>query len=106
MSTVDQIAARVRSQKELLPALYDRFDFDQMPERFAAEPEDVTEFRAGSAFPREEMLKDSDLVGRFREYTNLGDITGDAYAALMPQYGKPLTTTGKPWAMASKTTMP
>ncbi|MFM5913276.1 MAG: oxygenase MpaB family protein [Chakrabartia godavariana] len=86
-SSLTDITARVRSQKELLPALYDRFDFDRPPERFADRPEDVTEFRVGSAFPREEMLRDSALVGRFREYTNLGDITGDAYAALMPQYG-------------------
>ncbi|MEQ1597699.1 MAG: hypothetical protein ABL985_21670 [Casimicrobium sp.] len=28
-----------------------------------------------------------DMVARFREYTMLGDMTGDAYAALMPQYG-------------------
>ena len=85
--SISDIAKRVRSQKALLPALYDRFDFDRPPERFADKPDDVTEFRSGSAFPREEMLTDGELIGRFREYTNLGDITGDAYAALMPQYG-------------------
>ena len=36
---------------------------------------------------RAEYLADTELVARIREYSMLGDITGDAFAALIPQYG-------------------
>ena len=85
--SIDTIAARVRSQKALLPELYGGLDFDTPPERFATEAGAETEMRFGAAIPRAALLADDDMVARFREYTMLGDITGDAYAALMPRYG-------------------
>ncbi len=85
--TVDSIADRVRSQKERLPDLFAALDFEVPPERFATEANADTELRFGAAMTREELLANADLVARFREYTMLGDITGDAYAALMGRYG-------------------
>lgn len=81
------IAARVRSQKTLLPALYGAIDFDTAPERFANQPGDMTELGRAKGADRGAYLADTDMVARFREYTMLGDLTGDAYAALMPKYG-------------------
>ena len=85
--SIETIASRVRSQKQLLPALYKDMDFDTPPERFSTRAGDDTELRFGARLTREELLADTDMVARFREYTMLGDITGDAYAALMPRYG-------------------
>jgi ER-bound oxygenase mpaB/B'/Rubber oxygenase, catalytic domain len=85
--SIESIAARVRSQATLLPTLYGRFDFDTSPERFAAKDEDVSELSAVKTLDRKSYLADKDMVARFREYTMLGDITGDAYAALIPQLG-------------------
>jgi hypothetical protein len=87
MPDITEIAARVRSQAQLLPALYGKIDFDTAPERFAAAPEDKSELSGVKGNRREALLADSELVARIREYTMLGDLTGDAYAALIPQYG-------------------
>jgi hypothetical protein len=81
------IAAKVRSQADLLPALYGQIDFDTPPERFADGPEDRTELSEVKGKTRAEYLADTELVARIREYSMLGDITGDAFAALIPQYG-------------------
>ncbi|HMT40988.1 MAG TPA: oxygenase MpaB family protein [Sphingorhabdus sp.] len=87
MPDIAAIAARVRSQAELLPALYGQIDFDTPPERFADGPDDRTELSDVRGKSRADYLADSELVARIREYSLLGDITGDAYAALMPQFG-------------------
>lgn len=87
MPDIAAIAARVRSQAELLPALYGQIDFDTAPERFADGPDDRTELSDVRGKRRADYLADSELVARIREYSMLGDITGDAYAALIPQYG-------------------
>jgi ER-bound oxygenase mpaB/B'/Rubber oxygenase, catalytic domain len=86
-TSIDTIAAKVRSQAEKLPSLYAQFDFDARPERFADQAEDVTELSSAKGVDRSTYLADPEMVARFREYTMLGDMTGDAYAALMPQYG-------------------
>lgn len=87
MPDITEIAARVRSQAQLLPLLYGKIDFDTAPERFAAASEDKSELSGVKGNRREALLADSELVARIREYTMLGDLTGDAYAALIPQYG-------------------
>lgn len=87
MPDIAAIAARVRSQAELLPALYGQIDFDTPPERFADGPDDKTELSDVRGKKRADYLADAELVARIREYSMLGDITGDAYAALMPQFG-------------------
>ncbi len=87
MPDIAIIAAKVRSQAALLPALYGQIDFDATPERFTADPADLAELSGVKGKSRESYLADSELVARIREYSMLGDITGDCYAALMPRYG-------------------
>jgi hypothetical protein len=84
---VSTIARRVRDQAVALPELFGRFDFDRAPERWAADAADVTELGRVRGVDRAEYLGDDELVARIREYTMLGDRTGDAYAALMPKLG-------------------
>ncbi|MBA3940246.1 MAG: DUF2236 domain-containing protein [Sphingopyxis sp.] len=84
---VSTIARRVRGQADALPELFGRFDFDKAPERWAPEADAVSELGRVRSIDRSAYLDDPDLLGRIREYTMLGDRTGDAYAALMPRYG-------------------
>jgi len=85
--TLDQLKAKVASQKETLPALYGDVDFSIKPERFADEP--VLEGPSQSKLDalRPQVLADTEKVERMRAYTMLGDTVADAYAALMPKYG-------------------
>ncbi len=79
-TALEQVRARVASQKTLLPSLYGQIDFDRMPERFTEDPSQaIVQDRApmGVAMTDYEL----DLV---RAYTMLGDVVCDAYAALMP----------------------
>ena len=81
-----QLAERARSQRALLPRLYDRIDFDQPPYRFTADPE------VNSSLPdwvahREPILADDQVVELIRTATMLGDAVADRYAALIGQYG-------------------
>ncbi|MEY2926222.1 MAG: hypothetical protein RL367_699 [Pseudomonadota bacterium] len=90
-TTLDQLNAKVRSQKTALPSLYGAIDFDATPERFADQPDDISELTGSPGANREMWLADKALVARIKSYTMLGDATADAYAALMPQQGfKPL----------------
>jgi hypothetical protein len=84
---VSTIARRVRDQAAVLPDLFGRFDFDRAPERWAPEAEAVSELSRVRGIDRADYLGDPDLLARIREYTMLGDRTGDAYAALMPRLG-------------------
>ncbi|WP_282946085.1 MULTISPECIES: oxygenase MpaB family protein [unclassified Sphingopyxis] len=86
-AALDTIARQVRDQATALPDLFGRFDFDRPPERWAAEAEAVSELGGVKGIDRAAYLGDADLVARIREYTMLGDRTGDAYAALMPKLG-------------------
>jgi hypothetical protein len=86
-AALDTIARQVRDQATALPDLFGRFDFDRPPERWAAEAEAVSELGRVKGIDRAAYLGDADLVARIREYTMLGDRTGDAYAALMPKLG-------------------
>jgi hypothetical protein len=87
MLTLEQLQAKVASQKTALPALYGDVDFTLKPERFADEP--VLEGPSQSKFDhmRPQLLADTEKVERMRAYTMLGDNVADAYAALMPKYG-------------------
>jgi len=79
-AALEQVRARVASQKTLLPSLYGQIDFDRMPERFTEDPSlAIVRDRApmGVAVTAYEL----ELV---RAYTMLGDVVADAYAALMP----------------------
>lgn len=86
--SLEELKAKVLSQKTLIPSLYGDVDFSLTPERFTDKLEDTSalskhfarKYRAG-------ILADTDAVERARAYTMLGDLVADAYAALMPQYG-------------------
>jgi len=84
---VSTISRRVRDQADALPDLFGRFDFDKAPERWAPEPDALSELGRVRGVDRAAYLDDADLLARIREYTMLGDRTGDAYAALMPTLG-------------------
>src|SRR3546814_21084767 len=86
-SDVSTIARRVRDQADALPDLFARFDFDKAPERWAPEAAAVRELGRVRSIDRSAYPDDPELLGRIREYTMLGDRTGDAYAALMPRSG-------------------
>jgi hypothetical protein len=79
---LEQVRARVASQKTLLPALYGQIDFDRMPERFT---EDAAQAIVKDRAPMGVAMTDYELE-LVRAYTMLGDIVADAYAALMPTY--------------------
>ncbi len=82
-TSLEAVRARVLSQKERMPMLYGRFDFDALPERFTEDSKfAVVRDRA----PGGVQVTDEDLE-RVRHYTMLGDVVADAYAALLPKYG-------------------
>ena len=41
MTTIEQVRAKVATQKALLPAIYGGIDFDADPERFTRDPKDA-----------------------------------------------------------------
>jgi hypothetical protein len=79
-ANLEQVRARVASQKTLLPSLYGQIDFDRMPERFT---EDASQAIVQDRAPMGVAVTDYEL-DLVRAYTMLGDIVADAYAALMP----------------------
>src|SRR3546814_16563440 len=86
-SDVSTIARRVRGQADALPDLFGRFDFDKAPERWAPEADAVSELGRVRSLDRSDYLRAPDLLALIREYTMIGDRTGDAAAAMMPRYG-------------------
>lgn len=77
-----ELARRVRSQRDLQPALYGDFDFDRQPDRLATQPD------ADSALPawvadRAPILADDRVLELISTATLLGDVVADPYAALM-----------------------
>ena len=80
---LEQVRARVASQKTLLPSLYGQIDFDRMPERFTA---DASKAIVKDRAPMGVATTDHELE-LVRAYTMLGDIVADAYAALIPTHG-------------------
>ena len=74
---------RVEYQKAALPVMYGDVDFDAAPERYTEDISVSSMASYADKFPP----PPADMVERVRAYTMLGDITADAYAALMPQYG-------------------
>ncbi len=87
MLTLEQLQAKVASQKTALPALYGDVDFTIKPERFADELVIAGPSQSKFDHMRPQLLADAEKVARMRAYTMLGDTVADAYAALMPKYG-------------------
>lgn len=82
-TSLEEVRARVASQKTLLPALYGKVDFDRMPERWT---ENAAEALVKDRSPMGITPTERDMA-LVRIYTMLGDIVADAYAALIPKYG-------------------
>ena len=78
---LEQVRARVASQKTLLPELYGGIDFDRLPERWT---EDASQAIVKDRAPGGVAMTDYELE-LVRAYTMLGDVVADAYAALMPE---------------------
>lgn len=87
MLTIEQLRAKVASQRENLPELYGDVDFSTKPERFADEPVIQSGPKSPSDHLRPQIMANTTLVERMRAYTMLGDTVADAYAALMPKFG-------------------
>ena len=77
-----ELARRVRSQRDLQPALYGDFDFDRQPERLATERGIDSELPEWVA-DREPILDDDRVTELIGTATLLGDVVADPYAALM-----------------------
>ncbi|WP_168077069.1 oxygenase MpaB family protein [Caulobacter sp. SSI4214] len=80
-AALDQVWAKVTSQKTALPALYGDIDFSITPQRFTDDPAQSVAKRLSKD------ALDPDKVALIKAYTLLGDVVADAYAALMPRYG-------------------
>jgi hypothetical protein len=83
----ERLADKINAQRELVPVMYESFDFSVMPERFTSEPGDATTLPREITHKRARLLADAHKVELMRAYTLIGDGVADAYAALMPKYG-------------------
>lgn len=89
--SLEELRAKVYSQKELIPSLYGDIDFDIVPERFTASMNEKSMLPDGYAKKyRHQVLNDPERVERARLYTMLGDTVADRYAALAGQIRMPL----------------
>lgn len=84
---LDDLRARVRAQREKVPAIYGNVDFSAIPERFASAPDDQTSLSGRYVAQRPALLADSERLALIQAYTMMGDGVADAYAALMRKYG-------------------
>lgn len=78
------LAERVRSQRDLQPALYGDVDFTARPYRLATAPEDESSLPEWLA-DREPILADERVVELMSITTMLGDVVADPYATLMTE---------------------
>lgn len=81
--TSAEIWAAVRAQRAAVPALWADFDFDAPAERFTTDPAVRSTIPPAHEAKRAKILANSELVERLRAYSMMGDVTADAYAALM-----------------------
>jgi len=86
-AALDNLWARVESQRDRVPAMYGKVDFRAVPERFTATAGDPTALSGKYDRDRDALLADPDRIEFIRAYTMIGDVTADAYAALMREFG-------------------
>ncbi|HTX05590.1 MAG TPA: oxygenase MpaB family protein [Steroidobacteraceae bacterium] len=92
-TSITKLSSMLASEAAQIPSMYGRVDFASTPERFTAEPGDLSELSPELAHQRPELLANEELVARIKAYTMHGDPVADAYAALIPEYGfRRLTT--------------
>ena len=82
-----RLAEKIEKQRELVPVMYEQFDFSRMPERFTDDLAQDSTLPREIGHKRERLLADTRRVELMRAYTLIGDSVADAYAALMPKYG-------------------
>ena len=82
-ASLEEVHQRIERQKTDLPVMYGDVDFSLVPERYTDDLSVSSMKDYMTRFP----APPADMVARVKAYTMLGDITADAYAALMPQYG-------------------
>ena len=82
-NNLDHVYERIAYQQAALPVMYGDVDFEITPERFTSDlsQSSLPSSQLKHGRPPEEMIE------RVRAYSMLGDVTADAYAALMPEYG-------------------
>lgn len=81
-----ELADRVRSQRELQPAMYGDVDLTATPYRFTVDPA-VKSSLPGWVADRGPLLADDATIELMRTATMLGDVVADPYAALVDTYG-------------------
>jgi len=82
-ASLEQVHQRIELQKTALPAIYGDIDFSQTPERYTEDLSVSSMKSYADKFP----APPADIVARVKAYTMLGDVTADAYAGLMGEYG-------------------
>ena len=82
-ASLEDVHKRITLQKTALPVMYGDVDFSLTPERYTDDLSVSSMKDYADKFPP----PPADMVERVKAYTMLGDITADAYAALMPEYG-------------------
>ena len=78
-----QVQERIAYQRTALPVMYGDVDFSATPERYTEQVEDSSLPKSLRHLPP----PPADMKERVKAYTMLGDITADAYASLMGEYG-------------------
>ena len=81
--SIAQVHERIALQKSALPVMYGDVDFSATPERYTERVEESSLPKSLRHLPP----PPAHMVERVKAYTMLGDITADAYAALMGEYG-------------------
>ncbi len=81
-ASLERVYERIQLQKTALPVMYGDVDFGIIPERFTDDA-DLSTAAGRSQYTQ----PPSDMIERVKAYTMLGDVTADAYAALIPKYG-------------------
>ncbi len=81
--SLEKVHERIAFQKSALPVMYGDVDFTMTPERYTEDVSVSSMARYADKFPP----PPEDMRARVKAYTMLGDVTADAYAALMPEYG-------------------
>ena len=81
--SIAQVHERIALQKSALPVMYGDVDLSATPERYTERVEESSLPKSLRHLPP----PPADMVERVKAYTMLGDITADAYAALMGEYG-------------------
>ena len=81
-ASLEHVYERIAYQKSALPVMYGDVDFSLTPERFTSDPQ-----LSSAAGSKQYSQPPAEMIERVKAYSMLGDVTMDAYAALMPKHG-------------------